>query len=304
MGDGWDGFVDVMDLVTFVLKTLTGEQDDEKFQWASYPTTEAELKEKQGMFVNTLLARVTDASYVDPFCPISEFGNLMQAVEEVLGKGIHRAPVVDDMGQLVGVLSQWDIVAELEANKGSLGELSHTSLRELGLGGGDVITMSFTAKAIHAFYLMQYHKVSAVCVVDSEGCLLANVSASDIRGLHQDQLHLLMQPVLVFLLQHNGAIKRPVSCDLDYTFGNVLAMLAQEHVHRVWVVEDDSAAQVPVGVVTVGDICTLLTTAVPSMPGATYTAEQLLANDLDFLLPPQTDNRKSAPLAFRQHLPR
>lgn len=300
--EGWDGFVDVMDLVTFVLKTLTGEQDDEKFQWAAYPTTEAELKEKQHMFDDTKLSSVIDASYVDPFCPISEFGNLMQAVEEVLGKGIHRAPVVDDRGQLVGLLSQSDIVRELNANRLKIGGLLEVSLRALRLGcDGEVITMSHTAKAIHAFFLMQYHKVSAVCVVASNGEIIANVSASDIRGLRQDRLHLLLQPVLVFLLQQTGLIRRPLTCAPDVSLGHVLSTMAREAVHRVWVVDDEETTMMcPKGVVSVGDICCLLATATPTMAGHGYEEEPPVANDLDFLLPPRTSNRKSAPLAFKQ----
>lgn len=60
--------------------------------------------------------------------------------------------------------------------------LGAKTLRELGLAKSEgIVTVSINAQAIHAFWSIFFNKVSAVAVIDSEGKLLGNLSASDIR---------------------------------------------------------------------------------------------------------------------------
>lgn len=76
---------------------------------------------------------------------------------------------------------QSDILQYLARNH-PINDLKYLTVGDLGLGTrGNVISMSVHAQAMHAFYLMHFHKVSAVAIVSSDGTLLANLSASDIR---------------------------------------------------------------------------------------------------------------------------
>jgi CBS domain-containing protein len=64
--------------------------------------------------------------------------------------------------------------------------LAPKTLKELGLDRCEgIVTMSINAQAIHGFWDIYFNKVSAVAVVDTNGKLLGNLSASDIRVSHR-----------------------------------------------------------------------------------------------------------------------
>ena len=88
-----------------------------------------------------------------------------------------------------------------------MGPIVNKRIEELGFVnplGNSVISVSTSDKAIDAFIKMFYHKVNAVAVIDSLGCLAANLSASDLRGLDSNSLKYLNLPPLEFLQAMTG----------------------------------------------------------------------------------------------------
>lgn len=71
------------------------------------------------------------------------------------------------------------------------------------------MTYSFlTVKTIKAFEIMRTHKVSAVAVVDNiiDNTLIANVSASDIRGVQVNLFSSLMLPLFQYFAMNPGMV--------------------------------------------------------------------------------------------------
>lgn len=92
--------------------------------------------------------------------------------------------------------------------------------------------------------------------MDDHGTLVANLSASDLRGISESNLKLLTKPVLEFLkLMGNGKVAHPVVVSSRDTIESILYKVYTSKVHRVWVVD---SAQRPIGVVALGDIISFL----------------------------------------------
>lgn len=95
-------------------------------------------------------------SRCDPWTPVSPHGTLAQLIE-IFTAGLHRVPVVDDLSIVSNIVSQSDVIRYLSDHV-SPGAPFDQTVKDLNLGSRNVIDMSVTAQAIHAFYLCFAHK--------------------------------------------------------------------------------------------------------------------------------------------------
>lgn len=86
--------------------------------------------------------------------------------------------------------------------------------------------------------------------------IVGNLSESDLRGLNTDRLLDLLFPVLDYLKQFHGVVRKPVTVTVDSTFEQVVDKVLSEKVHRVWVVD---AQNKPIGALSMSDIVAKLT---------------------------------------------
>ena len=116
------------------------------------------------------------------------------------------------------------------------------------------ITMSISAPAVQALYLMHVNHVSAVAIVDKAQRLVANFSASDIKG-DADVSALLPQSMWNsignFLVTQQHRMRAPVAVRATDTLEHVVLQMAMYRVHRVWIIDGDSK---PIGVCTAFDV--------------------------------------------------
>jgi CBS domain-containing protein len=252
----FDGFLDIMDILFFVLRILTGFKD-ENVQWASYVQRMSDIVEKDKIMQVTPIREIVGSFPYNKFCPVNQTANMFQLVEDVLSHHIHRAPVFDfsspDRKRLVGIASQTDVIRYLAENAADLGLLALKTVSDLKLAHelDSVVTMSDKAMAVHAFYLMYYNKVSAVAIVNSEGTLVANISASDLRGLSNSSIATLFLPVCDYLIKAHDLPKYPMTCKYYTRLDMVLVRMGIFRVHRLWLVDDFER---PIGLISLSDI--------------------------------------------------
>jgi len=252
----FDGFLDIMDILFFVLRTLTGFKD-ENVQWASYVQRMSDIVAKDKMLQITPIREIVGSFPYNKFCPVNQTANMFQLVEDVLSHHVHRAPVFDfssrERKRLVGIASQTDVIRYLAENAADLGLLALKTVSDLKLAHelDSVVTMSDKAMAIHAFYLMYYNKVSAVAIVNSEGTLVANISASDLRGLSNSSVATLFLPVCDYLIKAHDLPKYPMTCKYYTRLDMVLVRMGIFRVHRLWLVDDFER---PIGLISLSDI--------------------------------------------------
>ena len=112
-------------------------------------------------------------------------------------------------------------------------------------------------KAIDAFARMHFERVSALGVCDATGALVANVSASDLRGLTPERLDSLASDVRDFLEDARGAgeRERPATCLATETVRDVVERMVARRVHHVYVCD---AERRPVAMITPNDVLGVL----------------------------------------------
>eukprot|EP01104_Vermistella_antarctica_P007560 TRINITY_DN1853_c0_g2_i2.p1 TRINITY_DN1853_c0_g2~~TRINITY_DN1853_c0_g2_i2.p1 ORF type:complete len:347 (+),score=65.44 TRINITY_DN1853_c0_g2_i2:58-1041(+) len=190
--DTYMGIVDVRSILFHLMQDVLREEEEEKKKGVVTKSERVELLVKLGKrFVDRLLLTVSGND--------TEFllrGALDASLEEVICNGffvhrkgetnkehfphVHRVTVFDMHGFVKGLISQSDIVRYLARHIGELGSIASTPLSELGITRSPVVTVLSTQTAMDALHVMHAKNVPAVAVVDGDGVLLANFSASDL----------------------------------------------------------------------------------------------------------------------------
>jgi len=161
-------------------------------------------------------------------------------------------------GSVVGIISQSDIIRFLSKNKSCLDPLRNRSLEKLGLLG-EVVTVSAQEPVINVFSELYMRGITGMGVVDSNGKLIGNVSASDLRGLQWFDFASLTLSVQDFLTSAKARTvarechsmhMRVVELHPSSTLEELITVFANSRVHRVYICEE----KIPVGVVTLTDV--------------------------------------------------
>jgi len=235
------GFVDVLDILVLVVK-ITDLLEGNLHEFFSNP------------FFETPILEAIDPT-VCQWSPIQETTNLLDtllAFQKSYGQ--HRLPITDEEGRAVGVLSQSDMVRLANANILLLGDKVKLTVEELELVH-PVIAVRHTAKTIDALRILVENRVHGVAVVEHQtNKLIANLSASDFRGMRRDDLALFDKSVMEFLKSMNsdrGGVKSPVWCPPLTTLSQVIALITSQNVHRVYIADEKQHA---LGVVSLSDI--------------------------------------------------
>jgi 5'-AMP-activated protein kinase regulatory gamma subunit len=198
----------------------------------------------------------------------------------------HRFGFFDAQGQVTNIVSQSDIVAFLASNLSSLGPISSKSIESLQMFH-KVECVHPEVSAIEAMKVMKDKGLSSLGVVNHDGKLIGNFSASDFRSLTSEHFGSLALPLAEFLaLSHHTEFvwhsEHPANETTDAarkfasdhirrqhphmageevgqalvivppteTFGDLLVKLASSRIHRVYVCQEER----PIGICTLTDV--------------------------------------------------
>lgn len=176
----------------------------------------------------------------------------LQQVFVPFSMGYHRILVKQQGG--FRLISQSDVLAYMyRHHKLHLQPMSHRSLEELLLGKKDIATIPSNAPCLEGLKKITSSSVSAVAVVDPDTKqLVANLSASDLRGLHKQTQEWLNLTVLEFLAkQHDGKVPVPITVAPNASLEFAMKTLVENHVHRLWIVVGEN---IPVSVLSLTDV--------------------------------------------------
>jgi CBS domain-containing protein len=250
------GFVDMFDILGYVIKTYTEEKEISDGQkWLTWSHDIGQLTYKGKLFAIHPIKDCIDLSKINPFCSV-HISSLLPPLLYIFKRGVHRAAVVDDDDKVVHVVTQSTVIQFLARHINHFGRIATTTIEKIGLGFQTVLYVNPEVRAIHAFYQMWFHKVSGVAVVDGNGALLANLSVTDLKGLSQENFPSLLDPVLEFIDKQVKYKKiPPITVTPDTTFETVVLKIAATGVHRLWIMDKDKK---PVGLVSLTDVMNLL----------------------------------------------
>jgi CBS domain-containing protein len=194
---------------------------------------------------------VADLSRRNPFYPLQENAPLLAALDLMVSNKVHRLPVVDGHGDLISIVTQSHLARMISSNSARF-PIAYYHISTVKLGQKDVVSVSADTRAIDAFETIHNKKVTGVAVVDSNGKLVDNISASDLKliGADIEMLSRVFMTVSEFL-KLDGKERSLIFVNKSSTVGEVLEKLVSTKTHRVYVVDDNNK---PTGVISLGDI--------------------------------------------------
>jgi CBS domain-containing protein len=235
------GYLSVLDLCVWVVRTYhIAKGDKAEFD-----------KEKLNAQLSKPISHLLKIG-LESYWPIQDTTSLDVLIDNYFKWRMHRAPVLHK-GKVIGHVSQSDVIKFLASNENQIDKEFSKKLNEIGLDQGPVLSVSKREKLIEALSQITETKFTGLAVIDDDGKLYNNISASDLKGITKDNFYKLDNSIENFV----SAQKKlpPVTCSKEDTVKSVIRQLADYRVHRTFVVDADNK---PTNVITHTSIMKLL----------------------------------------------
>jgi len=199
------------------------------------------------------IAEIANESRRNPWFTVNSNSSLSEVMGFMVEKKIHRVAVLDDKHELKHVITLSDLVQFIHSNMQLFASIQGKTIEELQLGLKDVVTTTTDQKTYKAFLLMDSKSVTGVAVLDDQGRLVGNISASDLKRLdfNVELMKRLSVSVAEYCNLGSGEKSQALSVSPKVTFEEVVSKLVTTRKHRVYVVNDD---QKPIGVISQIDV--------------------------------------------------
>jgi len=255
------GMVDMLDLVTFCTV---------KFSVVSLSAWESERQMDE--FANHKVSDLYDISGRNVWRPVSQKANLQEVIELLSKPNVHRLPIVDDAENVVGIITQSQVVSWLYHNKYMLGNTAMVEKVGDCFLRTEVHGVNQGEFLIEAFKKIWEKNVSAVAVLDNNGKFVGAVSATDLKHTRVKPIGSLIEdlykPISQFknipttlrerVFMMDQPKKEPVFVYESETIERAMELLVRHRVHRVFVVDSQ---QRPIGVISLCDLLRVLNTS-------------------------------------------
>jgi CBS domain-containing protein len=212
--------------------------------------------------VGSLFLQKHTKSYV-----ISNRSSLWEAAEKLVQSNQERFLIVDREVQgeveaqtqpephVDGILTASDILRFLTQNVYLMRKepLMMKKLKDLGLGTRTPKTCYLSDIAGHVFTVMGETGCAGVAVLNNEGKLHANLSASDLKGLTRKNVNILSGTVENYILRDRkrGWWVKPVVVTMEETLISAVLQFVCAKCHRMYIVDEDFH---PIGEISHHDI--------------------------------------------------
>lgn len=196
-------------------------------------------------------------AFFSPFYALERETATLYGVMVALGvMKLHNVCIVEhSSGALVNIITQGRIVQFLHDNIELFNSMAEKSLSTLGLAQHkDVISISWRKNMWDALRLLRVTKKTGLPVVNSDGSIIGNVSASDIFALVNDASRLSHMTITLQEMKEFDIAPlniAPVVCRSSDTLISVLRNIYSSGVHRIYLVDGRNR---PVRVISLCDI--------------------------------------------------
>mmetsp|Transcript_53902 Transcript_53902/g.63031 ORF Transcript_53902/g.63031 Transcript_53902/m.63031 type:complete len:340 (+) Transcript_53902:141-1160(+) len=262
------GFFETRDVLGAVVSAIRTVQDMKKHEDKSLNSDdEAEafdqavtdsFKKIDG--INGLRATIKSLAAKNAFVPFHPESPLIELCPHLWGTGNHRVPILDKEfvdGKCINIISRTDLVRFLSSNLRDNPNMNEKINESTLKYRREVVKVVDETSALEAFELIDSKNLSGIAIVDDEGHLVGNSSASDIKCAISDKgreasLDMDILSYLACVRQANLSTRFPSAHIYeDATIGQVINKMAKTGYHRIFVADKD---KLPVGVISVGDI--------------------------------------------------
>jgi len=250
------GIVDVLDLATFAITKFSTVQ-----------TQAYEAYQQMESFAKTKVKYLLDLSGRNKWTTLNERRPFSELVKALSDRHTHRVGIVNDRNEVVGLVSQSAVVRYFYAIRKSLDEGLKAVLAEkvedwYHIHQQKLYAISYNDHVYDAFRKIWELQVSGLAVVDENGHLVANISASDIKRTRYypiigQMVKDLYKPIKEFLRipEPGKPFKKkdhvPFFVHKGETMEKALEIIVENNIHRVFVVDNHRK---PIAVISLCDI--------------------------------------------------
>eukprot|EP01126_Amoeba_proteus_P057742 TRINITY_DN7375_c0_g1_i5.p2 TRINITY_DN7375_c0_g1~~TRINITY_DN7375_c0_g1_i5.p2 ORF type:complete len:187 (-),score=17.57 TRINITY_DN7375_c0_g1_i5:451-1011(-) len=181
------GFIDVLDVVAVARNVFSSSISNSRVSGNNTPDYEKGPhllhEEKNSDYFDVPLVQLIDFSRLNPVCYVHKFSPLFQTIA-LLQKGLHRVAILNQLGACENILTQSDVITFMSkiCKRSELRDFFSKTLLELGIGAPKkIITVHENMVTTLVLDILISNKISAVPVVDHNGKIVANFSASDLK---------------------------------------------------------------------------------------------------------------------------
>lgn len=194
-----------------------------------------------------------------PIVSIGPDKSLYDAIRNLIEYKIHRLPVIDEMGNVLYILTHKRILRFLFLYINDLPKPSffNKTLRDLKIGTYEnVETVAEETSIIHALRKFLERRVSALPMTDREGHLVDIFAKFDVINLAAEKTYTNLDVTLKEANEHKTDWFEGVEkCLLDETLFTVMERIVRAEVHRLVVVDEEDHV---LGVLSLSDILVYL----------------------------------------------
>eukprot|EP01129_Flabellula_baltica_P003563 TRINITY_DN13319_c0_g1_i1.p1 TRINITY_DN13319_c0_g1~~TRINITY_DN13319_c0_g1_i1.p1 ORF type:complete len:314 (+),score=51.85 TRINITY_DN13319_c0_g1_i1:29-943(+) len=246
--DDLQGLVDVVDITGYILAT-----------WRSLsPSFDHQVFPDEDL-LNTPIFEVMNFSLFDSVKTIkgteSVFNLMQMFLDDHFQMRLHRVLTTDWHGLVYNVVSQTDLINFAYAHMDKLPEdLLDSTIEDLDLFRV-VINVREESFLIDALSILFKNRLSGLALVDNNYKITGNLSCSDLRGITPTSFEFFQGKVSQFLNkieEEQGTTRKPfIFVQKDNTFRELLKILTESHVHRVFLKDE---LEHPIGVISLSDV--------------------------------------------------
>jgi len=238
-------------------------RDTVKYALQTYHQGTVDKAKAKAMEFLTVSPQITTQSlkYLSRMCQFHcvHLSDSATIVLQAFAKGSHIIGIVSDDNKLVGVMSQGQLFQEIAKKWTFDTDAPLSDLAKAKYITSPVVCIRNTTKAYDAFDKMSNANLSGLAVVDADGKIIHNTSATDIKLwlIQSNSLEETIEQFLIDVRKLSFLEKYPITvCNMNDGVKKAVGKLQATKYHRLWVVDQNGC---PVGVLALTDIFRLIT---------------------------------------------
>jgi len=249
------GFVDLVDIVKFIAELFDHSSHFKKGAMRDEAGI-FQIEAKKKRYENVSLENLEDISNSNPLQTIPHDATLLQALNEFHKTNAQRlflskSSTISHEDQITNILTQSAVVAFLHKNIDSLGSITESNVKSLGLPDKNMFFAEETDDVLKAFTLMSKHKVNSIPILTRQGGFLNMLSVKDVSFLQKSTFEELYKTCKDFLGER---LKQPKFCSPETTIREIIIKMDTYKIHRIVVIEASKA----IGLISLGDLLNIL----------------------------------------------
>lgn len=244
--DRYRAFVDVFDIVSYVLNVLEKAKDKHNIKVPKDPHQTVISRELAELDIP-----VGDAMNFgqENFMFMLPEGTLLRELIYCMGPGSkHRLWLYNEAKNTgAGLLTQAKLIQSLQEDLVHFPDIAKKTIEALGIANStDILAVSTSTKVIDAFRLLTSKQVKALAILDDNGNLDNEFSANDIKALSLfgdffENLEMSISDYFAQRAKYCSRVKNPPVCRRNDSLQHVMHLLTSHRAHHLFVVEDDAA---------------------------------------------------------------